>query len=333
MYPDCLKDFVGIAEKGSPCLDSDTSNISTIGLFVDQDPTYNQCRFQSGDTACNLIKLLLRMREEAYRQVTMDIGAVLATKIKTRSEYQYFIGQNEAGNLLSNNLVPANPYLVIKTELRPGAFIEVTKIALMITPINGAVTVDLRLIRESDNQLLYTWTIPVAVRSTTPKPVISYKIPCDGDSYRVEYDYNGLDFYVPLSQYHCGCGDKIKLAAGFIRENVSQTYGISLYVNMYCDAGQVICALLKNSVYRQVIGYMIRMKIIELAIQEIYFRQDVNRFTLMTPEDMTNQIESYRLEYSERLKWLAFQTDFDVDGFCLQCAGNTARKVNLLKGR
>lgn len=332
MYPDCLNDLVGITDKENDCLDDTVSNVSTIGLFVTQDSTYNNCRFQSGDTKCGVIRLLLDCREEAYRLITVDVGAVLSSKIQSKATSNYFIGQQGTAGYLSSTLVPANPFLTIKTEFRPGAYVNISKLVLMITPISSPVTVEMRVIRESDNVIVKTWSLTIASKSTAPKTVEAAIIPCDGDVYRVEYDYDSATMMVPSSDYHCGCGDKLKNAAGFIKENQSAAYGICLYVELGCELDATLCALLKNQEYRLVIGHMIRKKIIELALTKIYYRQDVNKWTLLTPEDMSAQIVVYQSEYNERLKWLSYQTNFEVDGFCLKC-GNGIRKVNLLTGR
>lgn len=332
MYPECLNGLVGITDKENDCINQTVSNVSSIGLFVTQDVTYNACRFQSGDTKCGVISLLIDCREEAYRLVTADIGAMLSQKIQSKSVSQYFIGQQDKSGYLSSALVPANPSITIKTEFRPGAQITIRNLVLMITPTNGPIQVPLRVIRESDNQVLKTWTLSIASASTAPKPVDPVTLPCDGDMYRVEYDYVSDSMMVPQSNYHCGCGDKLKNAAGFIKENQSQAYGICLYVDLGCQMGLMTCALLRNEEYRLVIGHMIRKKIIELALTKIYFRQDVNKWTMLTPEDMNQQILAYQAEYNERLKWLSYQNEFEVDGFCLKCGGSI-RKVNLLTGR
>lgn len=339
MYPDCLKDLVGLVHTPTNCFTgSDISNVSTLDLFVTQDPAYDNCRFRADDTQCELYKLLAEMREEALKLITVDVGAMLSSRVKSRQDCHYFIGQNQYGSYLAPNLVPSNPSLEIKTVYQPGAFIRIDQIALMIYPIGGAITVPLTLRRKLEGggfETVTTWDIQVNNMSNQPKPVLSAVIPCDGSTYIVEYTYNPTTMSVPLSQYHCGCGDKVKCARGFIEENVSTTYGISLYTTMFCQSGLAICSLLDDHTYRMVLAYMLRKLIIRLTLEKIYNRQEVNRFTLLSSEDTVAQIESYNLEYNNRLAWLGQQNNFDTDGFCLTCqgAGNGGRKFNMLSGR
>lgn len=339
MYPDCLKDLVGLTTEPGQCLQgSSISNVSTLDLFVNQDPAYDSCKLKGGDTLCELIKIMSDMREEALRQITVDIGAMLNSRFKTKDNVHYYIGQNEKGSYLSSSLVPEKPFLEIKTQYRPGAFIRIDRIVLMILPLAGAMTIPLRVYKvyeEDDTELAHTFNIPVSRMSTNPEPVTpSFNIPCDGYTYRVEYTYDQSTMQVVDSNYHCGCGDKLKLSRGFIKENASKTYGISLYTTMYCQDGQVICSLLNNDLYRKVIGFMIRKMIITLVIKKIQFRQDVNRWTLLSPEDIIAQIASYEAEYASRLEWISEQKNIDVDGFCLVCdSGNGPKKYNMLTGR
>lgn len=330
---DCLKDFIGICESDCGCTSlPDEKNISTSGLYVTQDPSFNYCRFRRGDTDCDLMKLLLQTREEAYRQLTTDISAILANRIQVKTDSTYFIGQNEYGVYLPPASLPAKPWITIKTHNREGAYIEIQKIALMLSPKNGPFEIDLRVLDDSTQELLNSFRITISGMSVTPKTVVPFRLPCDGRVYRVEYDYDPDAFQVPESQYHCSCGDKLKSATGFIHQNVSQAYGISLYTRVGCDPDLKICAVLANPDYRMVLGYMARKKTIELTLQNIYFRQEVNRFSLLSTEDLQAQIAAYQEEYNERLKWLSFQTNFDVDGFCLTCS-TSMRKINLLTGR
>lgn len=338
----CLENIIGIYEGDFGCdkLPS-IQNQSTTGLFVTQDPSYNHCRFRSGDSDCELIKLFLKNREEAYRLITTDLGAVLAGKIQSRIEYGYFIGQNEYGRYLNASEVPPTPFIEIATEYREGAYVEIQKIALMLTRKDQAetVNVDLRVKRKSDGEVIKTYTISVTSLSTHPKQVEYLRVPCDGETYIVEYVYDSTKILVPETFYHCGCGDKIKKAFGFIKEQHTngqpavKSFGISIYAIMACFPGAKVCALLKNPDYRSVIGYMIRKKVIELTLKNIYFRQEVNKFTLLTNEDFEGQLTMYEAEYNERLKWFAYQTSFEVDGFCLTCSGSGMRKVNLMTGR
>ena len=340
MYPDCLKELVGIGQIG--CGDYDpTKDKSTLGLFLTEDPAYNYCKFVGGDAACDLTKLFIQKREEAYRQVTTDISAVLASKITTRSESEYQIGGwDRTGRYLGAFETPVTPSIKIKTEQRDGAFIRIDRITLTIAPVNGvAVDVDIRVKRESDGQVLKTYTLTYAVISVMPRKVEPLKIPCDGETYIVEYDFDSTKFFVQVGNYHCGCGDKLKNAKGFLCEQMPATgrvvldYGIQLFVAVGCDAGLKICSLLKNPDYKAVIGNMIRKKTIELTVQHLFFTQEVNRFTLLSPEDIGAQIQTYAAEYSERLRWFSVQNQFEVDGFCLQCSGGGIRKVSLLTGR
>lgn len=339
MYPDCLKDLVGLTTDPKECLTgSGISNASTLGLFVNEDPAYDTCKLQSGETYCELIKLMSDMREEALRQITVDIGAMLNKKVTNRQDGHYYIGQNERGSYLSPSVVPVNPFIDIITLNQPGAFIRIDRIALMILPTAGDITVALRVYKVhdvADVELVHTFNIPVTRMSTQPQPVSpSFVIPCDGYTYRVEYTYNSATMQVVDSNYHCGCGDKLKSAKGFIKENVSKAYGISLYVTLSCYDNLVVCALLENSTYKQVIAFMIRKMIISLVIKKVQFRQDVNRFTLLSPDDIVNQLNAYALEYAERLQWLSEQPTISVDGFCLMCSGGVGpKKFNMLTGK
>lgn len=337
MYPDCLKDLVGLTHNHAQCLDgTQISNVTTLDLFVSQDPAYDNCRLKGGDTQCELIKLMADMREEALRQITVDIGAIMLSKVKARQDCHYFIGQNEFGSDYASNLVPAQPSLDINTEYRPGAFIRLDKIALMIYPKTGTITVPLlvyRVYADNDLELLHTFQIPVNRRVTTPMPYVGYTIPCDGYTYRIMYNFNSETMTVPDSNYHCSCGNKLRCAQGFIKENISKTYGISLYATLFCESGQAICSLLNNDTYRMVVGFMIRKLTIKLLLEKIYNRQEVNKYTLLSAEDTVAQIESYGLEYNSRLDWISQQRDFDYDGFCLMCDSGGARKFNLLTGR
>ena len=341
MSLNCLEGLVGIYKGEFGCGNIPVvQNSSSIDLFVTQDPSYNHCRFKAGDSNCDLLKLLLANREEAYRLVSTDISAMLAGKIAVKNDSGYLYGQDETGRSLMISEVPVKPFIRIATEHREGAFVEIQKVALMLTPLNNTpATVDLRVIRESDEETIQTYSFEITKFSRNLKPVQFLRLPCDGETYRVEYDYDSTAFVVPETNVHCGCGDKIKNARGFIYEQkavntiAAKSYGIALWLNLGCENGAKICALLKNSDYRMVIGYMIRKKIIEQTLISIYMRQEVNRFSLLSTEDWEAQILTYQNEYNERLKWFQYQTDFEVDGFCLTCSGGGMRKVSLLTGR
>lgn len=338
MYPSCLKDLVGIIHTPTTCFEgSDISNESTLDLFVTQDPAYDSCRLKGGDTLCELIKLMADMREEALRQITVDVGAVMISGVKVRQDCHYFIGQNSFGSDYASGLVPAQPSIDILTEYQPGAFIRIDKIALMIYPKTGTITVPLQVYRvysETDLELLHTFQIEISRRTTTPQSYVGYSIPCDGYTYRIMYTYNEATMNVPDSNYHCSCGNKLRCAEGFIKENVSKTYGISFYATMFCESGQAVCSLLNSDTYRMVLGFMIRKYTIMLTLKKIYNRQEVNKFTLLSAEDTAGMIEAYTNEYNERLSWLSQQNDFQFDGFCLTCqTGQYGKKYNLLTGR
>lgn len=335
MYPSCLTGLVGLTHRDSTCLDGDYSNTSSLNLYITQDPAYDACRLRGGDTECELFNLMGEMREEAYRKVTVDVGAMLKGKAKQKQNVHYFIGQNEKGAYYAPHLVPSNPSLEIITEDRKGAYIRIDKIALMITPLAGAITVPIRLykVTASGLVLLHTFDFYVESFNKTPVEVVSYTIPCDGAIYRVEYTYDEATMQVPDSNYHCGCGDKLKQSRGFIFENVSKTYGLSLYVTMFCEDGRWVCALLEDYDYRNVLAMMIRKLTISLLIQKIHSRQEINRFSMLTPEDATAMVDAYNLEYASRLDWLSEQRDFNFDGFCLQCDNRSGRKFNMLTGR
>jgi hypothetical protein len=339
MYPDCLKDIVGLVRDGSKCLEGTTiSNVSTIDLFVDQDPSYDTCRFKGGEVICKLIELMNDRREEALKAITRDVGAILMGKVKARTDFSTFIGQNSFSSDYSPSLVPANPSIEIYTEYQPGAYIRIDRIALMIYPKAGTITVPLQIYRvygENDAVLIHTYNIEVARRSTTLNPVLSFNIPCDGLTYRIQYEFHEQTMTVPMSNIECGCGDQLRQARGFRLVNNQKSYGISLWVTYKCYDGQVICNLLRDETYRLVIGNMIRRQILVMIMQRIYDSQEVNRYTLLSSEDMVNRIEAYNLEYNENLRWLSEQREYDLgDGFCLTCGsgGSGMRKVNLLTG-
>lgn len=339
MYPDCLKNLVGIGELECSSY-TVADDISTTGLFVTQDPTFNMSRFKSGDTACELAKLFLRIREEACMLVATDIAAVLSDKVKTRVDSHYTIGQTDVGPYLNSTLVPAVPNILIQTEYREGAYVEIQKVALILTPINGTpFDLTLRFIRQSDLTTIKQFTFPITTYSKQWKSITPFRIPCDGDSYVVEYDYDSTKFMVPESYYHCGCSDRIKNAAGFLVEQVGinsvavQSYGIAIYTKVACDSSMIICQLLDDSTNRMVVGYMLRKKIIELTLQHIYFKQEVNKFTLLSSDDMVEQMKVYESEYALRLTWIGAQKSFNVDGFCLTCAGSGMRKFDMRTGR
>ena len=337
MYPDCLSGFVGIGDLGCGSYKI-ADDKSSSGLFVTQDPAYNNARFRSGDSDCDLAKLLIEMREEAYRQLTSDIGAVLSSKIQTKSDSLYDIGQPDTGPYLASSVVPAVPTINIQTDYREGAFVEIRRIALMLVSFNNVPTnVEMRV--KKGDQLLKAYTIVVSTQSKVLKPVDPVRLPCDGSLYTVEYTYDSAAFIVPESFYHCGCGDKLKNAAGFIQEQKSndsrrvQSYGMHMQVNLGCDAGLVICSLLKNSVYRNVLAFMVRQKVIDLTLNRIFGRQEVNKFTLLSEEDLSAQAALYQAQYNERLRWFSYEKDFEVDGFCISCSGSGMRKVSMLTGR
>ena len=339
MYPDCLKDLVGLVHFDTDCLDStDISNVSTLDLFVSQDVAYDNCRLKGGDTTCDLIKLMDECREEALKKIAVDLGAVLSEKIKTRKADNYFIGQNEFGPYLSPSLIPAQPEISIFTEYQPGAFVRIDKVALMIYPKAGPMDVELKFYKvfaDNDLEESFTRTIHLERNDKTPYPIVSVTLPCDGFEYRVSYNYNSATMDVPDSNYHCSCGDKLKSARGFIKENPSKTYGISLYTTLLCASGLSVCSLLNNDDYRLVIAHMIRKVTILMLLQKIYYRQEVNRYTLLSSEDAKNQIVTYDAEYNTRLTWFTSQKNFEVDGFCLTCktGGMGGSKLNLLTGR
>lgn len=333
MIPECFKDFVGLDDRQNACIPDSISNKATSGLYVTQDPFFVSARFKAGESACDLTMLLNRMREEAYRQVAMDVNAVVGTKLKLRDGYSYFIGQPEVGPYLPGNAVPAQPYIQIRTNYRPGAYVEVRRIALMLAKQAGTFTTQLRVYNETTGTLINAWDI-VNTNGlvTTARDVEPFKMPCTGDTYRVEYTYDPAVMRVPDSEYHCSCGDKIKQAGSFIIQNVSKSYGICLDTVMGCYESGITCSLLRTQRYRTVIAFMIRQKIMELALVNIFARQDVNRYTLLSSEDAATQIAALSDAYSSRLKWLQYERDFDTDGFCVTCAGSGMQRISLLTG-
>ncbi len=332
MKIEVFKGLVGLYKDPEKKLSPSIDNESVIDLFVDQDAVYSQARFQVGNTKEQTANLLNSQREEAYKIIATDISAVLQSKMKKRPDSDYFIGQPQIGQYLAYTQVPANPFLTIRTDYRPGAFIEIRRIALMLSALNGPVVVQLRLVKEETGAVLKTWDINVNVLSTTAKDVEKFKIACDGSSYRVEYDYDSDKIRVPSSDYHCSCGNVLKSAEGFILENRSKTYGISLYVHVGCDAFSDVKALVTQEPYNLVVGMMLRKKVIELTLRHIQLLDDVNRFTLLSPEEIQKQIDAYQAEYDERLRWIAFQNDFEADEFCVKCAQKGPRVTNLLTG-
>lgn len=335
MTPNCFNGFVGISDKPSKCISASVDNSSSTGLYITQDEAYEQSYFQSGDTNCDLIGILVEMREEAYRKLAMDLGALMVKKLQLRAAYQYNIGQPAAGPFLQNAFVPTSPFILIHTDYRPGAHIEIKKIALMLGKVQtGSFDTDLRLVREWDNMVLNTWKIAnITGLNTTAREVKPYMIPCDGQTYRVEYDFNPLVMRVPDTDYHCNCGDVLKQAVGFIKRNEVKSYGISLYTEMACGYDQIVCSLVNSEPYRTVLAYMVRKKTIAETLRKIYYRQDVNRFTLLSSEDRSAQITAYETEYNERLRWLDVQKNFTTDGFCVSCGDSGMQKLNLLTGR
>lgn len=333
MTTNVLDGFVGLYENPEKPISPSIDNESAIGLYVDQDVTYNQARFRVGNTPEELTNVLDKFRQEAYRIVTTDIQALLTGKITRRDEADYFIGQNQTGAYLAASVVPANPYLLIKTEYRPGAYVEVRRIALMVAAQNGPVVVPLRVVKEETGQIVHTWDIPVNSMSTLAKDVKKFRMACTGEVYRVEYDFNSDLIRVPDSNYHCSCGNVLKAAEGFILENRAKTYGISLYVHVGCEENAILKALVEQSPYNMVIGMMLRKKIVELTLSHIRYLDDVNRYTLLTPEEIGQQIATYQAEYTDRLRWIQFQKDFKTDGFCLKCKNNGPSVLNLLSGK
>lgn len=337
MYPDCLKDLVGITTEDKGCFEgSSISNTSSLGLFVNQDAAWDSCRLKGGDTYCELMKMTADMREEALRLVTVDVSAMLSGKVKTRQECNYSIGQNEYGAYYAPELVPVNPFVEIYTEKVQGAYIRIDRIALMILPIAGDIVVPLKVYRvvpEGEDILVHTWQIPVTRFSTNASPVISYNIPCDGSVYRIEYTFNQATMQVVDSNYHCGCGDKLKCSRGFIKENISKTWGIHLWTTMYCAQQESICGVLANETFKLVVAHMIRKKTITLLLTKITNQQDVNRYTLLSQEDIQAQLLAYNQEYTSRLEWLGEQRDIYVNSHCFVCGTQTVSKFNMLTGR
>lgn len=342
MYPSCLNGFIGLTKEPSPCLQgSDVSNTSTVGLFVDQDPSFNACRFADGDTRCQLIETMISFREEAYQTVATDVGAILLGHMKAKPEAYYYIGQNEFGPYYATHLVPTNPSIEIHTDNRPGGKIRIDKIALMIQPFDttAGVTVQVRVYKKNKTTLVWSqvhaWLMDIRQISTQPRPVDSYTIDTDGSVYRVEYTYDPATFRVPDTDYHCGCGDQLKSARGFILENPSKSYGISIYATLYCDSGQALCNLLADDIYKMVIGNLIRQKIIFLLLDKIYHDQNINRWSLLSGEDLANRIQAYSDSYNSRLLWIDEQKSLPVDGFCFTCGGGSMqqmKKYNMLTG-
>jgi len=341
MYPDCLKDLVGITTDPQQCFDgSGIINTSSLGLFVNEDPAWDNCRLKGGDTYCELLKLAAEMREEALRIVNVDVAAMLAGKVNTKQDCHYSIGQPERGSYYAPSLVPADPSITIYTEKVQGAYIRLDRLALMILPTAGPLLVDLRvykIVPESVDVLMHTWQIPVTTISTTPKPIISYVIPCDGNAYRIEYTYNPETMQVLSSNYHCGCGDKLKCARGFILENTGEddkkAYGISFYATIFCAPDELVCGAVANYTYKLVVAHMIRKKTITLLLTKIINKQDVNRWTLLSPEDIQTQLAAYNAEYVSRLEWLSEQPDFYTNSSCYGCSGGRMTKFNMLTGR
>ncbi|CAG5001933.1 hypothetical protein DYBT9275_02770 [Dyadobacter sp. CECT 9275] len=344
MYPDCLENLLGLISEDCSCTDLGAiANESSINLFVDQDPNYDACRFKVGSSDCDLISLLNKSRAEAYRQVSMDLPAVLSKSISVKADSMYYIGQPSIGRYLLTSEVPAHPSIKIATNVRPGAYVGIKKIGLMLSPVSGAFDLDLRvyrLLNETERELLKTWSINVANFSVNTKTVEELRLPCDGYTYLIEYDFDPEVFRVPETRYHCSCGDKIKNAKDFIYEQIFdeagnkadvKSYGISIPATMGCEQGSVVCSLMNNPDYKTVIGFMVRNKTLQLVLQKQVTRQEVNRTTLLSPEDLANAISNFSMQYTNRLTWFQHEKNFNVDGFCLSCGG--PRKINMLTGR
>ena len=328
-----LQGLVGVCtgEGCGGCEEIDAANnLTSLGLYVTEDPMYSRCKFREAGQECDLMKVLIQKRNQAITQVALDLSTLMGSGVSTRQDSYYTIGWPEVGRTLVGAQVPEVPFITIKTEdLRAGdgnqrAYIEIQKLALFLTPIAGAMVVPVRIIKESDESLLATLQFTLSRFSKNYQNVTPLRLPCDGETYRVEYDRNVAAFTVPETDYHCGCGDKLKAAKGFLIENISPAYGISLYVKVGCFDGLKLTALTGNADYRLVIGHMIRLKTMEYLLMYILGSEQVSRYSLLSDKGIIRELEFLQNDatspYQERMKWLARERNYVVDGFCVYCS-------------
>lgn len=337
MYPESLKKLVGVyhPEDGIDLIEDPDLNESTEGVYVNREAHFVDAKFRNGGIDTDTARMLLQMRNEAYDQVYMDVMNMVRGKIATRELRSGLIGQNKVGAFLQTAVVPANPFLEILTEYQPGAYIEIKGIALMLASLTGARYVDLRVIRESGTEVtLKTYSIRVNMQSTAINTVEPLKLPCTGEVYRLEYDFDPEHLRVPDSPYECDCGDKLKDGVHFRLENIGKSYGISVRAEFGCYDHTILDAMLAKDELRRYIALMVRMKTIELALIRIETTDNVNRQTILDPERQRAQRDELAAAYAASLAWIGQEKWEFKNSFCIRCGGiHVPIKVNLLTGR
>lgn len=108
------------------------------------------------------------------------------------------------------------------------------------------------------------------------------------------------------------------------------THGISLDVQIKCEAGAIICKEYdENDAIAYVTAFAILYKAAELVMENVKSSNEVNRYTLLNGDELRNRRAHFKKEYNDRVKYLAEIIDI-TSSECFICREDVMYLGNIL---
>lgn len=352
---DCLENIIGLSETTCECLIDGTEptdyNVSDSSLFLDRLDGFN-INVAGGADNCSEGGIWARM-----------IKAVSDAKIEFRTALLGLINQKfqprakaYTGQLGSSgckgNLSISQSYAGIKISpiQLSGGLITLKRIGILINTSQN-VTVKVYS-NENDSTLInsYTTSAPVTANSLTWLALSTpLELPMFSNERTINYwvliELNGAQ--PKDNKKDCGCGGvkrEWNQWIGFsgalgtdltdMSTFTSNDYmnGLVLDVDIKCETSLLICGEGKlldfaNDSFSQYMAEAIRFKAGEKLYRGLLSTDQINRFTMMSREEIANTASQWGQNYQEVMRYLSDIID-TKENDCLQCR----RVTNLIKG-
>lgn len=352
---ECLEHIIGVTKDFCQCLHGQISQeefeknaISNSGLYLDDVEGGLMLRtIQRVDRCKSFYELQVQAIEQAKKFFVADILAMLNLKYQVKKTN--FIGDIGRPTFTGSLSVSKRLQFLRLTPKTDG----VLHLQRMRVFLNKDIETKVWIMRiaEGETSGLTVYENESVVSSGSILSVefpeaLSLPLKINGKDQEYYFIYEKLDSTLQPRDIKCSCGcsggdafqDFLTVQGGeaemFSEVSTSNfdgyTHGVSLDVQIKCEAGAVICKQYdENDAVSYVTAFAILYKAAEIVMENVKASNEVNRYTLLQGDELRNRRSHFKKEYNDRIKYLSDVIDI-ASSDCFICREDTMYLGNIL---
>lgn len=348
---ECLKDLIGITRTVCPCTtgaltpeEKTDLEKSNSGLYMDEHVKgFIDLRAIKGLDNCKAFFAMVTTSRNSAARVTRD-DLVQAMNVRYKSNKEAFMGEvGERSFATSAAITKRYQAMVLKPNGYTDAVIKVNRLELYVNQIRS-IHVHISKYREGSDitENIYTFPVTTVANSASAvdignSPLI---LPLKEDGYKINYvvwydtTEDGGGFLPKDNKLDCNCTQGLNKLHSFLTpfgyeaDNIgsimtynqdSISHGIMVSVDVRCDNDLLFCnEYREDDAIAVALAYAVMFQTAMFLIEEIRKSSEVNRYTMMSVDQLRDKKANFNKEYNTRIVYLSHVIDVSASD-CFIC--------------